>query len=71
MSTILQLLVSLSATLGAYGVYRLVAFYYDQWTSPLQLLPGPPSPSFIYGNMKEIWNAVCLIKLSVDLLNSP
>lgn len=57
MSTILQLLASLSATLGAYGVYKLVTFYYDQWTSPLQLLPGPPSPSFIYGNMKEIWTA--------------
>lgn len=57
MSTILQLLASLSATLGAYGVYKLVAFYYDQWTSPLQLLPGPPSRSFIYGNMKEIWIA--------------
>lgn len=57
MSTILQLLASLSATLGAYGVYKFVTFYYDQWTSPLQLLPGPPSPSFIYGNMKEIWTA--------------
>lgn len=57
MITILQLLASLSATIGAYGVYKLVAFYYDQWTSPLQLLSGPPSPSFIFGNMKEIWHA--------------
>ncbi|KAF8953061.1 cytochrome P450 [Flammula alnicola] len=52
-----ELSVSLLAILGIYGLYKIAKFLYDQWTSPLRVLPGPASPSFIYGNMKEIWEA--------------
>ncbi|KAF8968276.1 cytochrome P450 [Flammula alnicola] len=52
-----QLSVSLLATVGVYGLYRLAKFIYDQRTSPLRVLPGPPSPSLIFGNMKEIGEA--------------
>ncbi|KAF8960371.1 cytochrome P450 [Flammula alnicola] len=52
-----QLLVSLLATVGVYGLYKLAKFLYDQWTSPLRVLPGPPNSSFIFGNLKEIWEA--------------
>ena len=55
-----QLLVSFLATVGVYGFYKLVKFFYKQWTSPLNALSGPPNPSFIFGNMKLIWEAVSL-----------
>ena len=55
-----RLLVSFLATVGVYGFYKLVKFFYKQWTSPLNALSGPPNPSFIFGNMKLIWEAVSL-----------
>ncbi|KAG6809703.1 hypothetical protein H0H92_015069 [Tricholoma furcatifolium] len=57
MTVAVQLVGSLSATLVAYGAYRLLQLIYEEVTSPLRDLPGPPSPSFIYGNMQEIWAA--------------
>ncbi|KDR81931.1 hypothetical protein GALMADRAFT_135320 [Galerina marginata CBS 339.88] len=52
-----QILGSLLATLGLYVVYKLSGIFYRQWTSPLNILPGPPNSSLIYGNMKQIWDA--------------
>ncbi|EAU81974.2 cytochrome P450 [Coprinopsis cinerea okayama7 len=52
-----QLLTSLVATFGAYGLYKLITFFYGEWTSPIRILPGPPSPSWFYGNLKEIWQS--------------
>lgn len=52
-----KLLASLSATFGAYGLYKILSFFYTQWTSPLKTLPGPPRTSFLWGNMKEIFEA--------------
>ncbi|KAF5318106.1 hypothetical protein D9619_012269 [Psilocybe cf. subviscida] len=57
MASISQILVSFLATLGAYALYKIANFFYFNWTSPLRELPGPPSSSIIYGNMKEIWHA--------------
>lgn len=57
-TTAAQLVASLLATLGAFGVYKLVAAFINNTTSPLRRLPGPPSPSFIWGNLKDIWEAV-------------
>ncbi|TEB31341.1 cytochrome P450 [Coprinellus micaceus] len=52
-----RLLTSLAATFGAYGAYKALSFFYDNWTSTIRRLPGPPSSSFIWGNMKEIFDA--------------
>jgi len=54
-----SLLRSLLGTLGLYSVYKLLRFFYNNLTSPLRVLPGPPSDSIIYGNIKQIWEAVC------------
>lgn len=58
MAVTFELLGSLAATLGAYVLYRLISLYYEEYTSPLRDLPGPKSTSLIYGNIKEIWDAV-------------
>jgi hypothetical protein len=42
----------------AFIVFRLATFLFAEWTSPLHALPGPPNASLIYGNMKQIWEAV-------------
>ncbi|CAA7260921.1 unnamed protein product [Cyclocybe aegerita] len=39
---------------ATYGAFKLLNFVYDELTSPLRDLPGPPSKSFLYGNFKEI-----------------
>ncbi|KAJ2914206.1 hypothetical protein MD484_g6197, partial [Candolleomyces efflorescens] len=57
MHVTLQLIASLAATLGAYGVYKALKFVYGNVTSPLRHLPGPPSKGFIWGNLKEIVDA--------------
>ncbi|KAF9484969.1 cytochrome P450 [Pholiota conissans] len=41
-------------TLGAYVIYKIVKLFLDEWTSPLRVLPGPPTASFIFGNAKII-----------------
>ena len=46
--------VSLASFFLVFGICRIIfAFVYDKLTSPLRHVPGPPSPSFIYGNMKQ------------------
>ncbi|KIM49563.1 hypothetical protein M413DRAFT_21761 [Hebeloma cylindrosporum] len=52
-----QIVVSLLTTLGLYVIYKLFRFFYNNLTSPLRVLPGPPSVSIIYGNLKQIWEA--------------
>jgi hypothetical protein len=49
---------SLAATAVVYGVYRVAQFIYAELTSPLRDLPGPKSPSLLYGNFKEIFESV-------------
>ena len=58
---LLQLLALLVAAPLLYGLHKLFIFFYAQWTSPLHVLPGPPNASLLFGNMKEIWKAVCTI----------
>ncbi|TFK22666.1 cytochrome P450 [Coprinopsis marcescibilis] len=50
MSAFLQLLTSILATLGAYGLSRLGIFLYREWTSHLRVVPGPPIRSYFFGN---------------------
>ncbi|KAJ3980614.1 cytochrome P450 [Lentinula detonsa] len=57
MNPILQIVVSIIGTLGAYGLFLLAQYLYRQATSPLNNLPGPPNSSWIHGNSKEIQDA--------------
>ena len=57
-SSTTQLVVSLASFLLVYGIYKIFAFLYDELTSPLRHVPGPPSPSFIYGSMKQLSESV-------------
>jgi hypothetical protein len=54
-----------------YILYRAAVFAYETYvTSPMRYLPGPKSESFLWGNMKEIFNAVSPIALQCpSLLN--
>lgn len=44
--------------LAVYPLYQLAKYLYQEYTSPLKHLPGPKSTSWIYGNIKEIWESV-------------
>lgn len=49
---------SLAGILLVFGVYKISTFIYDEVTSPVREVPGPPSPSFLYGNLKELPESV-------------
>lgn len=58
MNTLVQLLTPLAFTLGTFAVYKLARFVWREYISnPLGDFPGPPSPSWLYGNMRQIWDA--------------
>lgn len=57
-NVVVRLAGSLAATLAAYGLYQVVKFIYGELSSPLRDLPGPKSPSLLYGNFREIYEAV-------------
>ena len=56
---IVKLLVTLSATLIAYGVYKASRMIFAELTSPTRDLPGPKSTSLFYGNLKDLQKDVC------------
>ena len=61
-----QLVISLASFPLVYGIYKIFVFVYDELTSPLRHVPGPPSPSFIYGSLKQLsesvsWKPHCLV----------
>lgn len=39
-----------------YVLSDLIALLWRQYFSPLQRLRGPPSPSFLFGNLREMYN---------------
>lgn len=45
---------ALLLTVFLYGVWRFYGFLRVVYLTPLGALPGPPTPSLVYGNMKEI-----------------
>ena len=55
---------SLAGILLVFGVYKISTFIYDEVTSPVRNVPGPPSPGFLYGNLQELSESV-----SSELLN--
>jgi len=57
-NALVQLLGPLALTLGIFTLYKLVNFIWREYISnPLADLPGPPTPSWLYGNMRQIWDA--------------
>ena len=57
-SSTTQFAVSLASILFVYGIYKVFAFVYDELTSPLRHVPGPPSPSLLYGSFKQLSDSV-------------
>ncbi|KAJ3570544.1 hypothetical protein NP233_g4329 [Leucocoprinus birnbaumii] len=58
LTTFVQLLTPLAFTLGTFTLYKLAKFVWREYISnPLADFPGPPSPSWLYGNMRQIWEA--------------
>lgn len=53
-----QFVASLLGIILIYGIYKISAFIYDEVTSPIRDVPGPPNPSFLYGNFKELTTSV-------------
>ena len=66
--TTTQLLVSLASIILVYGIYKISAFVYDELTSPLRHIPGPPNASFLYGNFKQLSESVSRTAHIVSLL---
>jgi hypothetical protein len=60
-ATTTQLVGSLAGILLVYGIYKIFTFIYDELTSPLRHVPGPPSVSWIYGNFKQLSESVSRI----------
>jgi hypothetical protein len=52
MGTGASLTLTALVTVGAYAAFRVVTFV--RRTSPLSDLPGPPNPSWLLGNIKQI-----------------
>ena len=59
-TTTSQVVVSLASILLVYGICKIFAFVYNELTSPLRHVPGPPNPSFIYGCFKQLSESVSL-----------
>ena len=57
MATFGTLVLSVLATGIAYAFFKLAKAAIRPLFSPLRHLPGPPNPSFIFGNFKQIWHA--------------
>lgn len=49
-----DVLAVLFAAIG-YLLWKLYKFLAIVYTSPLRVLPGPPSPSLVYGNLKQMF----------------
>ena len=67
--TTTRLVASLASLILVYGIYKIFAFVYDELTSPLRHVPGPPNPSFIYGSFKQLSESVSRTTLVVVASN--
>ena len=63
--TTARLAISLTGIGLIYGIYKISAFIHYQLTSPIHDIPGPPNPSFFYGNFEELLVSVSLIAHTV------
>lgn len=48
-----DVLASVLVTLVIYLAYKLFESWFCDYCSPLQHLPGPPSPGYVLGNIQE------------------
>ncbi|KAG2131029.1 cytochrome P450 [Suillus clintonianus] len=55
--TLYKLVLSASSVLVAFGCWKLGERVWRNLRSPLRALPGPKGTSWIYGNLKDIFNA--------------
>jgi hypothetical protein len=46
-----------AAAVGVYATYKAIKIVTRSYFSSLRDIPGPENPSFIYGNLKEIWDS--------------
>jgi hypothetical protein len=65
--TTTQLVVSVPLV---YAIYKISTFIYDEVTSPIRNVPGPPNPDFIYGNFKALSESVSPKLTTVSFLNA-
>lgn len=56
-----QLLLLAGATVLAFGLWTLASLFYPQYKSPMRMIPGPKSSHWLYGNLNEILEAVCVL----------
>ena len=54
-----KLLLAAFASVTVFGLWKIFRFVYSQFTSPIRHLRGPGATSWIYGNLRDILNAVC------------
>ncbi|KAJ2913200.1 hypothetical protein MD484_g7214, partial [Candolleomyces efflorescens] len=47
---------SIATAISAYATFKIVRFFYRRIFSPLRHLPGPPRPTLLIGNEKELWD---------------
>lgn len=52
-----KLILSASSVLVAFGCWKLGELLWHNLRSPLRALPGPKGTSWLYGNLKDIFNA--------------
>ena len=63
-----QVIVALASFILVYGIYKILAFVYDELTSPLRHVPGPPNPSLLYGSFRQLSESVSRTAHTVSLL---
>ncbi|KAK2467620.1 hypothetical protein APHAL10511_000475 [Amanita phalloides] len=56
---IFQFLKISAPVLTVYGLYRVTRIIYDELTSPIRHLPGPPNANTFLGNLKDLWTDTC------------
>ncbi|KAH7882875.1 cytochrome P450 [Phlebopus sp. FC_14] len=55
-----QLLLSVFASFICFTLGKVFRVLVRQFVSPLRNIPGPKSPSLVYGNMRDIWDSETL-----------
>ena len=58
LNAFVKLFSPLALIMGTFTLYKFINFVWREYISnPLTDLPGPPSPSWLYGNMRQIWDS--------------
>lgn len=51
-------LLSAGAVVLAFGLWKVAMLLYHRYRSPMRMIPGPKSSHWLYGNLKEVLEAV-------------